>query len=328
VRLALFAVVMGIAAGLFARGSLRNLVQARFRSVWLLALYLVGTIAARFELRYSFALLLIGMLAFVVFAFRNALPVPGMAIVGLGLLLNLIVTANNGGMPYRPSAVVSAGAVSSKSADLIPKDGVVQHAERESDQLMMFADVLPLRPLREVVSIGDVLVALGLGLVAFSAVAGSIAGAHSQNAVTANQPTALIRLSTGDQRQNRLTPNGSSDGSAGGVAPLDSDDDWSTWQSKVIRLADGTTSREAAGESTDPDVVHAAEVREKLDEWDHRIQLLKATGDITVVLDLVSAEDRQRIEAADDADPDDEHSATARLAVARAMRATEVSESL
>jgi hypothetical protein len=329
VRLALFAVVMGIAAGLFARGSLRNLVQARFRGVWLLGVYLAGTIAARFELRYSFALLLIGMLAFVVFAFRNALPVPGMAIVGLGLLLNLIVTANNGGMPYRPSAVASAGAVSSKSADLIPKDGVVQHAERESDQLMMFADVLPLRPLREVVSIGDVLVALGLGLVAFSAVAGSIAGAHSQNAVTANQPTALIRLSAGDQRANRLTPNGgSSGGSAGGVAPLDSDDDWSTWQSKVIRLADGTTSREAAGESTDPDVVHAAEVREKLDEWDHRIQLLKATGDITVVLDLVSAEDRQRIEAADDADPNDEHSATARLAVARAMRSTEVSESI
>jgi hypothetical protein len=329
VRLALFAVVMGIAAGLFARGSLRNLVQARFRSVWLLALYLVGTIAARFELRYSFALLLIGMLAFVVFAFRNALPVPGMAIVGLGLLLNLIVTANNGGMPYRPSAVVSAGAVSSKSADLIPKDGVVQHAERESDQLMMFADVLPLRPLREVVSIGDVLVALGLGLVAFSAVAGSIAGAHSQNAVTANQPTALIRLSAGDQRAKRLTPTG---GSSGGspqnqVSALDSDDDWSTWQSKVISLADGTTSR-ATGEPTDPEVVHSAEVREKLDEWDHRIQLLKATGDITVVLDLVSAEDRQRIEAADDADPDDEHSATARLAVARAMRATEVSESI
>jgi hypothetical protein len=319
VRLALFAVVMGIAAGLFARGSLRNLVQARFRSVWLLAVYVVGSIAARFELRFSFALLLVGMFAFVVFAFRNALPVPGMAIVGLGLLLNLIVTANNGGMPYRPSAVVSAGAVSSKSADLIPKDGVVQHAERDSDQLMMFADVIPLRLLREVVSIGDVLVALGLGLVAFSAVARSLAGEHSRNAAPANQPTALVRLSTADGRPKR--------------AAGDIDDDWSTWQSKVITLTEGDDFRAgspsvSSDADSDAEAARVAEVSEKLDEWDHRIQLLKATGDITVVLDLVSAEDRHRIEAADDADPDDEHSATARLAVARAMRSTEISETV
>jgi Family of unknown function (DUF5317) len=306
VRLALLAVVMGIAAGLFARGSLRNLINARFRNVVLLGIYAAGMIAARFELRWSFAMMLVGMLAFVAFAFRNALPVPGMAVVGFGLLLNLAVTANNGGMPYRPSAVVSAGAVSSKSADLVPKDGVMQHAERPSDQLMILADVIPLRPLREVVSIGDVLVALGLGLIAFSAVAGSLSGAHSSSTLSANQPTALVRLNAiGVDPSVPRTP-------SRGVADIEGD--WLAWEhknSKNGNVIDLTEARHA---------VEAEAQKAKLDEWDHRIQLLKATGDITVVLDLVSAEDRQRI---DDSDSDDEHSATARLAVERALQSSE-----
>jgi hypothetical protein len=320
VRLALLAVVMGIAAGLFARGSLRNLINARFRWTFLLAIYAVGMIAARLEIRWSFAMLLIGMLAFVAFAATNALPVPGMAVVGLGLLLNLVVTANNGGMPYRPSAVVSAGAVSSKSADLIPKNGVVQHAERPSDQLMVLADVIPLRPLREVVSAGDVLVALGLGLVAFSGVAGSITRLHSKNAPSVHRPTALVRLSAEtsvdellrEGRKRPLVP------FSNGVAEIDGD--WSNWQNKqdppnnVIDLSDASHN------------LTNARAKAKLDEWDRRIQLLKATGDITVVLDLVSAEDRQRIDHIDANDANyasDEHSTTARLAVERALQSAE-----
>jgi Family of unknown function (DUF5317) len=313
VRLALLAVVMGIAAGLFARGSLRNLINARFRWTFLLGIYAAGMIAARFEIRWSFAMLLIGMVAFVAFAATNALPVPGMAVVGLGLLLNLVVTANNGGMPYRPSAVVSAGAVSSKSADLIPKNGVVQHAERPSDQLMVLADVIPLRPLREVVSAGDVLVALGLGLVAFSGVAGSITGLHSKNASSVHQPTALVRLSAGESSgENSKRPLVSF---SKGVAEIDGD--WSNWQNKQDPRSNVIDLTDASHHLTN------ARAKAKLDEWDRRIQLLKATGDITVVLDLVSAEDRQRIDHIDPTDANDEHSTTARLAVERALQSAE-----
>ncbi len=336
--MALLAVVMGMAAGLFARGSLRNLINARFGNTFLVGIYAAGMIAARFEIRWSFAMMLVGMAAFVVFAFTNSLPVPGMAVVGLGLLLNLVVTANNGGMPYRASAVVSAGAVSSKSADLVPKDGVMQHAERPSDQLMALADVIPLRPLREVVSVGDVLVALGMGLVAFSAVAGSIAGLHSKNSGGLVQPTAIVRLNSIGQTATPTatsaapttltvsepvaektavsTPHGNSFDDNGEL-----DDDWSFW--KVSPQQSKPTS---VMDLTKWDVVPEEVPATKLDEWDHRIQLLKATGDITVVLDLVSAEDRQRIEAGldgtygnFDGEVNDEHSTTARLVVERAL---------
>jgi hypothetical protein len=95
------------------------------------------------------------------------------------------------------------------------------------------------------------------------------------------------------------------------------DGDWSTWQNKhempnnVIDLTDASHN------------LTNARAKAKLDEWDRRIQLLKATGDITVVLDLVSAEDRQRIDHIDPTDTNDEHSTTARLAVERALQSAE-----
>lgn len=302
VRLALFAVVLGLAAGLFARGSLRNLVRARFRWTGLLALYVAGMVSARFDLRWSFGLMIVGMVAFVVFAAANALPVPGMAVVGLGLLLNLVVTANNGGMPYRPSAVVSAGAVSSSSADLVPRNGVMQHAERETDQLMFLADVIAIRPLREVVSIGDIITALGLGLVAFFAVSNPLPGNHSNNKVrTSTKPTVLTRM-------NR--PATAPDARLGDATPFDDAEEWGSWQRGVIDLV----ASDASG-SAGPDDTSAPE----LDEWDHRIALLRATGDITVVIDLVPERERIDIDR-----PMDQHSMTARLAVARALHSSEL----
>ncbi len=295
--MALFAVVLGLGAGLFARGSLRNLVRARFRSSWLLAIYVVGILSARFDLRWSLGLMIVGMAAFVVFAVANALPVPGMAVVGLGLVLNLVVTANNGGMPYRPSAVVSAGAVSSKSADLIPRNGVMQHAESESDQLMFLADVIPIRPLREVVSIGDVLTALGLGLVAFFAVSNPMPGSHSNFKVRgAVKPTVLTRLSTRPLTTDRSET-----------------DDWGDWRGRVHDL---TASNGQANDASEDDLPEP-----ELDEWDHRIALLRATGDITVVIDLIPSADRGEVDAED---PMDQHSLTARLAVARALHSSEL----
>ncbi len=298
VRLALVAVIMGLAAGLLARGSLRNLGRTRFRHAWLLGLYVAGTVAARLELRWSLALMLVGMAAFVAFAVSNALPVPGMAVVGLGLLLNLVVTANNGGMPYRPSAVVAAGVVSSKSADLVPKNGVAQHAERASDQLMFLADVIPIRVLREVVSVGDILVALGLGLVAFNAISSPEPGGHSFNKVRgASKPTVITRI-------NSMPLTSTTSGQSGGSALHE--DDWGAWQGKVIDLT--TPAAVKAKVPEDPS-------EPSFDEWDHRIALLRATGDITVVVDLASLGETEGID-----EPNDEHGLTARLVVARALQ--------
>ena len=242
--------------------------------------------------------MLVGMAAFVAFAVSNALPVPGMAVVGFGLFLNLVVTANNGGMPYRPSAVVAAGVVSSKSADLVPKNGVAQHAERESDQLMFLADVISIRVLREVVSIGDILVALGLGLVAFNAISSPEPGGHSSNKVRgAMKPTVITRINT-------MALTSTTSGRSGGSALHE--DDWGAWQGRVIDLTTPSDANEEAHDDPSEPV---------FDEWDHRIALLRATGDITVVIDLASLDAAEGID-----EPNDEHGLTARLAVARALQ--------
>ncbi len=91
---------------------------------------------------------------------------PGMPIVLLGLLLNIAVILPNGGMPVRTAAVVDAGIVESEEAAGIDV-GSRRHLERDDDVLVPLGDVIPLAPLREVVSLGDLVLAAGLGTVVF-----------------------------------------------------------------------------------------------------------------------------------------------------------------
>jgi Family of unknown function (DUF5317) len=84
----------------------------------------------------------------------------GMPVVIVGLLLNATVILANGGMPVRAEAVASVGLDPDEldAADL----GAKRHLEGPDDQLTFLGDVLPLRPLGEVVSVGDVVLAAGV----------------------------------------------------------------------------------------------------------------------------------------------------------------------
>lgn len=104
-------------------------------------------------------------LALICFALAN-LRLVGMPVVLVGLALNMAVIAANGGMPVRAGAVVKAGLVvpdEVPSIDLGPK----RHLEGEDDVLTILGDVLPVAPLREVVSFGDLILAAGVADVAF-----------------------------------------------------------------------------------------------------------------------------------------------------------------
>lgn len=104
---------------------------------------------------FSFALLMI-----MVVLNRSA---PGMWIAGLGVLMNFVVIAVNGGMPVLAGAAEVASGFTVASPDLstsfmhVPLD--------ETSRLSFFADVIPLRLLGigEVISVGDIFLALGLG---------------------------------------------------------------------------------------------------------------------------------------------------------------------
>lgn len=88
---------------------------------------------------------------------------PGMWIAGLGVLMNFTVIAANGGMPVLAEAAEVASGFTVSQPDL---SGSYKHvALDESSNLTFLADVIPLRlaNIGEVISLGDIFLALGLG---------------------------------------------------------------------------------------------------------------------------------------------------------------------
>lgn len=89
---------------------------------------------------------------------------PGMWIAGTGVLANLIVIAINGGMPVLAGAAEVASGFTISEPDL---SGSFKHILLdESSRLTFFADVIPIRlaGIGEVISLGDIFLALGLGM--------------------------------------------------------------------------------------------------------------------------------------------------------------------
>jgi hypothetical protein len=104
-------------------------------------------------------------LAVLAFSARNVVLV-GMPVVLAGVALNVLVTVANGGMPVEGDAVVRAGVA--EPSDLSAIDlGPKRHLATGDDVLVVLDDRIPLRPLREVVSVGDVVLAAGLAVVTF-----------------------------------------------------------------------------------------------------------------------------------------------------------------
>ena len=86
--------------------------------------------------------------------------ITGVAVVGLGLLLNLVAVAVNAGMPVRASALVHAGVVDEADLPTLELTGA-RHLESSSDALGVLGDVLPIPMAQEVLSFGDLIVVFG-----------------------------------------------------------------------------------------------------------------------------------------------------------------------
>lgn len=88
----------------------------------------------------------------------------GLALAGLGLLLNVAVIASNGGMP------VSREAAATATVPISPEQAGVKHEILDEDSVLPFlADAIPVPPFETVLSLGDVLLALGLALFVYRA---------------------------------------------------------------------------------------------------------------------------------------------------------------
>ena len=89
---------------------------------------------------------------------------PGMWLAGLGVLMNFTVIALNGGMPVLAGAAEVASGFVVNEPDL---SGTYKHVLlEENSRLTFLADVIPLRliGIGEVISLGDIFLALGLGV--------------------------------------------------------------------------------------------------------------------------------------------------------------------
>ncbi len=89
---------------------------------------------------------------------------PGMWIVGIGVLMNFTVIAINVGMPVLAGAAEVASGFTVEEPDIF---GSFKHVLLdETSRLTFFADVIPLRlvGIGEVISLGDIFLALGLGV--------------------------------------------------------------------------------------------------------------------------------------------------------------------
>ncbi|MDI6843804.1 MAG: DUF5317 family protein [Anaerosomatales bacterium] len=172
--LLLISVVVGLAAGLLSGGSLARLQHVRLRGesglVLLLLLQLVLPAAtARIGMSAMLALgiWLLAMAGLVVLSLRNV-SAPGMVLVALGVALNLMVIGLNAGMPVSERAVKI---VARSDTVEVPYDLV--HRPMTGETLLPWlADVIPVpgpKGLRAVVSVGDLLLVTGVGLLLFAA---------------------------------------------------------------------------------------------------------------------------------------------------------------
>lgn len=155
---------VALVVGWLRGGRLANLGHVTLRSSWMVlvgfaAQLLLAWLTARAD-RAGVAglpLLVLSQVALLGFLWRNRL-LTGMPLVLAGFLLNAVVIVANGAMPVAPAALE---AVSGRPAALVPGKHRLLGAD---DALPWLTDVLPIPLLRTVVSVGDVVLAAGVGV--------------------------------------------------------------------------------------------------------------------------------------------------------------------
>jgi len=94
---------------------------------------------------------------------------PGMVVIALGLVLNIVPTVVNWGMPVHRDALVTAGLVAERDARSVEVTG--PRVIDDGASLAFLGERLPL-PTRQVISLGDLVVWLGIILVVSALVRG------------------------------------------------------------------------------------------------------------------------------------------------------------
>lgn len=160
----LVVVVVGVAVvvSYLRGGRLRRVPDAELRQTWLLfaglAVQLFVDVAAERAWvgdTTGYLLLLASQLLVFGFILANWWR-PGIGLIALGLLMNALVIGANGAMPVDVAAIEQLGV---ENVQVPPG----KHEPMTDDtRLAWLGDVYPVSPIRTIVSLGDVVLALGL----------------------------------------------------------------------------------------------------------------------------------------------------------------------
>ncbi|MFV1960746.1 MAG: DUF5317 domain-containing protein [Acidimicrobiia bacterium] len=160
---------LALAIAILRGGRLINLGDIELKAWWLLLVALGLQFGTRWLADETWSEAVGVIMVLVSFALLMILVLlnrskPGMWIVGLGVLMNFTVIALNGGMPVLAGAAEVASGFTVAEPDI---SGSFKYVLLdEASRLTFFADVIPLRlaGIGEVISLGDIFLALGLGV--------------------------------------------------------------------------------------------------------------------------------------------------------------------
>jgi hypothetical protein len=162
------ALVVGLVLGFVTGGRIANFGRRTLELVWLLALSALLQVAAEtldISDTAGLALVLVSYVGLAAFAVAN-IRLVGMPVVLVGLLCNLVVITLNSGMPVREDAILASHAATAEEVDALDF-GAKRHLEDGDDVLTFLADIIPVRPTKEVLSFGDLILAVGIADVLF-----------------------------------------------------------------------------------------------------------------------------------------------------------------
>ena len=162
------AVAGGLLLGLLAGGRPSNIGRRRLR--WWAPLVVGVVLQAAAELfdvdgDAGLGMVLASYACLVLFGLAN-LRLVGMSVVLAGLAANAAVIVANSGMPVRADAITAAGVATPEEVAGLDF-GAKRHLERPGDRFVLLGDVIPVRPTREVLSFGDLVLAAGVADVLF-----------------------------------------------------------------------------------------------------------------------------------------------------------------
>jgi hypothetical protein len=211
--LILGAILAGVLIGLILGGSIQQLAEIHLRWWTLalvgLALQLAPVPSMKGQLDHWLAvgLLIASYMVLLVFVLVN-IRLPGFWLIALGFALNALVISINVGMPVSRDALRQAYGPGYQTfiRELEFNEGAKHHFSRPGDVLLPLTDVIPLaRPVRSVLSVGDVMFFLGVAWVIAAATKGPPgrhrAGSSAGSSINLEPEAGAVRLEPAEPPQ-------------------------------------------------------------------------------------------------------------------------------